>query len=436
MHAEDLLLMSKMHLDQAEVFLSSSSTTSLSLFEGELDNYEMAQSGGLGFRGIKDGRIGYSYSESLDASVYPELINDVLSSLEVMEEKEELFDGKISYPQVNKKELIPANPDDVLKSLQKLEKLILESPQIAKVPGIYYQEIVSSTRIHNTLGLSKTQESGAGILYAMAAAEKEGEMYTGKGVRIFYDFSCVDLEDLAREIIEDTLSCLGAQSIPSGDYRVFIDKEAFDSLLGSFSSIFNAELVQKGLSLLKGKVGERIASEKVNLVMAPLDERAPLASSFDGEGYPTQNFNLIEKGILKSFYHNLATAKKEGVTSTGNASRSYRGKVGLSPNFLVLEEGEKSEKELIASMDKGVHITELMGFHSGLNPTSGDFSLPASGYYIEGGKRIHPVNQILLSGNFFTLLEDILELSSEISSESLSSRTPGALIDKLSIGGK
>lgn len=436
MHVDDLLLMSRMHLDEGEVYLSSSTTTSLSLFEGELDSYEMAESGGLGIRGTREGRIGYSYSESLDESLYPELINDVLSSLEVMEEKEELFDGRASYPEIKNKELIPCSPDEVLKGLQKLERLILAAPGITKVPGIYYQEITTKIRIKNTLGLSKSWHGGAAIVYAMAAAEKDGEMYTGKAVGIFNDFTGLNLEDLAREVIEDTLSCLGAQSIASGEYRVFIDKEAFDSFLGSFSSVFNAELVQKGLSLLKGKIGEKVASTKVNLLMAPLDKRALLASGFDGEGYPAQNFNLIEKGILRSFYHNMATAKKDGLASTGNASRSYKGKVGLAPNFLLLEEGDRSEKELIASMEKGLHITELMGFHSGLNPTSGDFSLPASGYYIEKGKRVHPVNQIIISGNFFTLLQDILELSKESSLRSLSSTSPGVLVDKLSIGGK
>lgn len=160
MHVDDLLLMSRMHLDEAEVYLSSSTTTSLSLFEGELDSYEMAESGGLGIRGTREGRIGYSYSESLDESFYPELINDVLSSLEVMEEKEVLFDGRASYPEINNKELIPCSPDEVLKGLQKLERLILKAPGIAKVPGIYYQEITTKIRIKNTLGLSKSWHGG------------------------------------------------------------------------------------------------------------------------------------------------------------------------------------------------------------------------------------------------------------------------------------
>lgn len=435
MQENKLLKRAKKYLDEAEVYQSSSVTMRLSLFEGELDSYEMAESGGLGLRGIKAGRVGYSYSENVEEG-YDELIQNVLSSLEVMEEEEELFDGKSIYPQVQRKTLIPCPPDEVIRGLQKLENMILQTPGIKKVPGLYYQEIQTRTTIENTLGLCKSQEAGAGILYGIAAAEKDGQMVTGKGVRIFFDFSGLKLEDLAKEITTQTLSRLGSESIPSGDYRVFIDKEAFDSLLGSFSSVFNAEQVQKGLSLLRGKIGEQIASEKVSLKMAPLDERAPLPSAFDGEGYPTQDFFLIEKGILKSFYHNQATAKKDGLASTGNASRSYRGRIGLSPNFLVLGEGEQEQEEILGAMEKGVYIQELTGFHSGLNPTSGDFSLPASGFMIEGGKRVHPVNQILLSGNFFTLLRDILSLSKECSQGSLDSLTPGVLVDKLSIGGK
>ncbi len=245
----------------------------------------------------------------------------------------------------------------------------------------------------------------------------------------------MDIDELAKEVIEDTLSGIGASSVPSGDYPIFLDKDVFSNFLQAFSSVFNAEMVQKDLSLLKGKLGDMIASEKVTLRIDPHHEDAPMSSHFDDEGYPTQAFSLIENGKLHSYFHNLATAKKDGVESTGSAVRGYKGKVSLAPSFLLIEGGEKSEEEILSSMDKGLYIKELSAMHSGLNATSGDFSLPAKGFLIEKGKKVRPVNQIVVAGNFFSLLKNIQELSKERSHKSFSSSVPSILIKVLSVAG-
>ncbi|NLY73086.1 MAG: TldD/PmbA family protein [Tissierellia bacterium] len=430
-----LLLEAKKHLDEAEIYFSSSSNTTIGIFEGELDSFEMAESGGLGLRGLKGDRMGYSYSENPSEEGYEDLIQGVLESLEIVDEKEDLYDGLGAYEEVEKKELIKASPDDVIEGLKKLEELVLKNPGISKVSGAVYQEVEARTSIENTLGLKKESSSAVAFVYVMAACQEGQDTHSGIALRTFWDFSQLDLEALAEDCIEDCLSRLGARSLESGEYKVLIDKESFNSLSSSFSSVFSAEMVEKKMSLLEGRLGEKIASSSFSLKMEPLGKDTPMPSQFDGEGYPRSNFYLIKDGVLKSFYHNRATAKKAGVRSTGNASRSYKGRLGLAPSHLVIEGGERSEKEILSTIKKGVYIKELQGFHSGLNAVSGDFSLPASGFYVEDGKIIHPINQVLLSGNYFELIDSILELSSDRSERSLSSSSPGVLVDKLSLGG-
>lgn len=432
---DDLLTMAKMHFDDAEIYYSSSREKGISLFEGEVDKFEEAQSGGLGFRGILDGKVGYSYSEKLDPEVFSELINAALTSAEVSEDEEFFFDGQKDYAEVEPKELVTCETAEVIERMKQLEKAILAAQGIDKVSMMQYMEIESETRIKNTLGLSQAGKAGAGIIFALASASQDDDVYSGSAVKVFHDFLDVDIDELAKEVIEDTLSGIGASSVPSGDYPIFLDKDVFSNFLQAFSSVFNAEMVQKDLSLLKGKLGDMIASEKVTLRIDPHHEDAPMSSHFDDEGYPTQAFSLIENGKLHSFFHNLATAKKDGVESTGSAVRGYKGKVSLAPSFLLIEGGEKSEEEIISSMDKGIYIKELSAMHSGLNPTSGDFSLPAKGFLIEEGKIRRPVNQIVVAGNFFSLIQNIEELSKERSHKSFSSSVPSILIKELSVAG-
>jgi PmbA protein len=129
----------------------------------------------------------------------------------------------------------------------------------------------------------------------------------------------------------------------------------------------------------------------------------------------TRTKTVIENGKLKTFLHNLKTAKKDGVESTGNASRaSFKAPVGISPTNFFIQPGELSYEDMIKRMGDGLIIIDVQGLHSGANPVSGDFSLGAYGYLVEKGQIVRPVEQITVAGNFFTLLETVEEIGSDL----------------------
>lgn len=137
--------------------------------------------------------------------------------------------------------------------------------------------------------------------------------------------------------------------------------------------------------------------------------------SFDGEGVACKYKKVIDKGVLKTYLHNLKTARKDGVETTGNASKgSYKSSISIAPSNFYVEKGEKTLEEIIKSSDKAIMITELQGLHSGLNSVSGDFSLAALGYLIEEGKIVRPVEQIIVSGNYFEMIKNIEEVGSDL----------------------
>jgi len=201
--------------------------------------------------------------------------------------------------------------------------------------------------------------------------------------------------------------------------------------------MFSAENAQQKMSLLGGKEGTVIASEAVTLMDDPLLPGGLATGAFDAEGSASQTKAVIDKGVLTTLLHSRKTAKKQGVKSTGNAHRAgYSGPVRVSPSNFFFKPGEKDLAQLMESVGEGLLITDLAGLHSGANPTSGDFSLLAKGFTIEGGKRGKPVQQITVAGNFYQLLKAIREVGSDLQFPGSSVGSPSVDCGELNISGK
>jgi len=131
------------------------------------------------------------------------------------------------------------------------------------------------------------------------------------------------------------------------------------------------------------------------------------SAPFDGEGVPTSRTVLVDGGILKGFLHNSYTAAKEGLPSTGNGIRhSFKGTPEVGTTNFYVENGNTTPENIIKEISEGLYITEIMGMHTA-NPISGDFSLGASGIWIEGGELKQPVRGIAVAGNITELLQRV-----------------------------
>ena len=129
--------------------------------------------------------------------------------------------------------------------------------------------------------------------------------------------------------------------------------------------------------------------------------------AFDDEGVATKKRHIIKDGVFTGFVHNLKTAKIFNTEPTGN------GFSGITPSNLVLESEDITLDEVLKTVDNGVYINDLVGLHAGVEQVSGDFSLQASGFKIENGKITTPVEMIVVSGNFFELLNNIEYISND-----------------------
>jgi PmbA protein len=164
---------------------------------------------------------------------------------------------------------------------------------------------------------------------------------------------------------------------------------------------------------MKGKIGERIAGSVLTLTDDARLPRRVGSSSFDGEGSPTGRTVLIESGVASSYLYNLQYASKDGVSSTGNASRSLASLPDVGASNLVLSGGSESAESLMKSAGEGFLVMELMGLHT-INPVSGVFSLGAKGVRIKNGVMGAPVAGMTISGNLLDLLKKITALGNDL----------------------
>lgn len=224
-----------------------------------------------------------------------------------------------------------------------------------------------------------------------------------------------DLEDPAavgRKAANRALRRLGARRAPTCEVPVLFDDVTAPGLIGQLASCASGYSIYREASFLTGRLGERIASDLVTIID---DGRLPgrLGSKpFDGEGQPTRRNVLVQDGHLETWLLDHYSARKLDMTSTGSASRGTGSAPHVGTTNLWLEPREGTLEELIAEIDRGLLVTELIGM--GFNPTTGDYSRGAAGLWIEKGEIVHPVEEITIAGNLAEMLQQIDRVGSEL----------------------
>lgn len=425
-----------------EVYYVDRESLSISVYKSEVEKYNVNNSAGLSFRGKLGDRIGYSYTEILDEDAIDMLVNKAKENVLAIENEDIqfIYDGDKEYKEVSTYyqalENIPA--DKLIKIALDMESEAKKySDKVESFSGCAVSYSSGKYGIINSKGLNLHNKSNILTAYVVPIVKDVDNMYDGFGYVVAKSLDEVNAFEIAKMGVDEALSKVGSTSIPSGNYKVIINSDAMVSLISTFAGVFSGDAVQKGLSLLKGKEGEVIASNIVNLVDDPHLENGLASVGFDDEGVATGKTYLIKNGKLESLLHNLKTANKAGVKSTGNGFKaSYASPISVSPTNMYIEPGINSLEEMTKKIDKGLIITDFAGLHSGANSITGDFSLAAKGFYIENGVKTKAVEQITVAGNFFTLLKDVEEIGRDLKFPMSSVGSPSILVKELSIAGE
>jgi PmbA protein len=240
---------------------------------------------------------------------------------------------------------------------------------------------------------------------------------------------------IGEEAAKAATQLLSAGSTQTAQTTVVFDRQVTAQFLEAVSPMFLSSYVQKGKSMLRGKLGENIASPLITLLDNGRIPGALGTAPFDAEGILTNETPLIEGGSLKAYLYDFHTALKAGVHSTGNAARGgYKTLPDVSTTNFYLKPGARSLSQLTQSVSNGILITKVMGMHTA-NPISGDFSVGAAGILIENGKLTRPVRGIAIAGNLLKMLSQVQEVGSDLRWFG-STGAPSLLIDGITVSGK
>ena len=427
-------------IDDYELYYQAAESTSVSVFQQEINEFTSSNEGGICFRCIVNGKMGYASTEELSEVQAAAIVERAADNASVLEAEEPVFlgEGGKTYRETDRKPYaLPTTEALIAAVLETQKKLYAADPAV--IDGSQTQGIAeySRTAICNSRGLDLYSENTLTGLVTLAVVKGEEEMTNAYEVKLG-ELSSIDTDALVRKTVTNALQQLGGDVAPTGQYPVVFNPEAVCNLLSVYASIFSSENAQKSLSKLAGKEGEVIAADILTLIDDPFHPMIPMQRSFDAEGSPTFTKKVIEDGRLNTLLYNLKTAAVAGKETTGNASKAgYDAPVGIRPFCLYVAPGEISEEELLRQTGSGVYITSLQGLHAGANAVTGDFSLQSSGFMIEGGKKTSAVKSFTVAGNFYDLLKNITAIASNLEMPGMGSfGAPSVRVDGLSIAGK
>ncbi len=432
----------RMGLSEYEVYYMESSDISTETLKDEISSFSFGTRGGVCFRCIVDGHMGSASTELFTEEEMKELPARAVENAKSIEgdDKAILFEGSDKYAELtseNKKAPSSAELKEMALDIQRQTyegcEYITDGTQAAVFTGETRTELMNShgLRLSNTVSMS-----GA---YVQAVVQKDGEAQEG------FDWTLSlgkdELCALSKKATNKALSKIGAAEVDTGKYSIIISGEKMHDLLSAFTSSFSAKAAQLGMSRLRGKEGERVAADIITLTDDPLREGSPVQTTFDGEGVATYKKNVIENGVLKTLLYDLSTAYKAGRESTANGQRgSYSTSVGIAPYSFYINAGRKSLEDLLSDMQNGIYITEFKGMHAGCSAVTGDFSIESAGFIVRDGKLCEAVKSFTVAGNFFDLLLNIKDISSNVHFGIPSGFTtfgaPDVLLTDMSVAGK
>ena len=428
-----------------EACFGSSESFEVQVKNGEIYQYNVSEGGGLGFRALVNGKMGYASTQILDEAAIDMLVDGALENAAVVESEDRqfLFGGSESYPELKLYEprLDEIDAAQKIEMARRLEKLTLaQDGRIAQVEDCALFSEKAESAIVNTLGLDVSTRGNLLGGYVSAVARDGDRVNTGFKLFFTMDPDMIDLEAVAKAAAKEALSGLEAKQAPSGSYRTLLRRDVAGSLLATFSGLFSADNAQRGLSRLKGREGDTVAAACVTLMDDPHRPGSAASTPFDGEGVATAPKAVIKDGRLTTLLHNLKTAHKQGVATTANASRpGYAAPVGVAPSNFYFEPADAGFVAMLGALDDGLLITEMQGMHAGANPITGDFSLAAKGFRVRGGELAEAVAQITIAGNFYDLLKDVEAVGGDLEFLAPGSScfgSPSLLVKRLSVAGE
>lgn len=307
------------------------------------------------------------------------------------------------------------------------------------VPGVSKAQGASAAYSRRAIHIAASNGFSGG--YARSSRQISAVAISGEGLRMERDWAAesriwqADLpgaEEIGTLAGQRAAERSGARKPPTGAFPVLYDERIAGSLIGHLLAAVNGSSIARGSSWLRHALGTQVLPAGLTVREDPQRVRIGGSRPFDAEGLPTQARDIVASGVLTGWTLDLATARKLGMESTGNASRGTSSPPSPGHSNIALTPGTASREDLIRDMGTGLIVTQLIG--ASINPTTGDYSRGASGFWVEGGQIAYPVNECTIAGNLRDMLMRITPAND--GRAHLSHVIPSLLVEGLTLAGE
>lgn len=427
--------LSGLSLDAYEIYAIESRQFSAEAKDGQIDAVDEAVERGVAVRLFKGRRISFGSVSGFDAAFLERMVDLAYNSLSVVEEgvvPELPSSGAPAGPPLGTESRDRPAKLQMALDLEKHAKQF--DKRISRVRDATYAEELRTVTMKNSRGLESRHGASRYELSLMAMAEDGG----GSEMAWESDFAdrveTLDPARAAREAAEKAVSQLGGKPTATRRCPVVLDAMVAASFLGVLSSSFFGDQVLKNRSSLAGKLGQTVYAPSVTIVDDGGLKGGYNSFPFDAEGVATERRAVVQGGVLKAFLYDLIAAAQAGARSTANGVRpSFKEPPRVGATNFFIEGGDKSLEELLATMGSGFWVRDVIGVHTA-DAVTGDFSLGASGIWMEGGKRAHPVRGVTVSGNLHELLKRVVAVGRDVRRYHAYGAPP-LLIEGIDVGG-
>lgn len=429
----------RLNPDQFELFFEHRTSTKIEAKDKEVDSLTRAEDVGLAVRVVRDQRTGFSFTTSLEKSAIERACVSAFEMAAAMPPDQFVgfhpFASSV-YPSVD-------NHDSRGLGLPITEKITLAKrleaacrSADARVTGVRsaaLSETLSEVHMVDSHGEHISHQSTLYSASITCKAEERGDSQMGSDFGFSSYLDNLEVERIGALAAGWATELLGAGAAPTMQCPAILRNSVVAELIEFLSASFSAEEIDKGRSMLAGRKGQRVFSDRVTLIDDGLLAGGYGTSPFDGEGVPSTRTTLVDGGFVSGALYDTYYGRKLGAESTGSASRSIKNPPSISFSNLFMQPGKKTPQALADGISRGILITDLMGVHTA-NPVTGDFSLGASGILIEAGKLTRPVRGFAVAGNVLELFSRMTEVGKDLRFFG-SVGAPSVLISELSVGG-
>jgi len=395
----------------ADAVLFEAAAISVAQRLGAPEKLERAESRDLGLRVLIGKRQAMVSSTDFGAAALDELVERAVAMARAAPEDPHC--GIAEVDQITRTAPRLDICDSAEPSAERLTEMARAAEDTAReVPGVTNSEGAEAGWSRAVIALAAT--NGFAESYAVSSHSIAASLLAGEGTAMErdYDYATAvygaDLppaEEIGRRAGERAVKRLGARKMKTAEVPVVYDSRISGSLVRHLLGAINGVSVARGTSFLKDRMGESVFAEGINIIDDPLRPRGLRSKPFDGEGLATTRKTVIEDGRLTTWLLDLASARQLGLTSTGNASRGTGGPPSPGATNVYLEAGNMSPQELIADIESGFFVTELIGM--GVSIVTGDYSRGATGFWIENGEIAYPVSEMTVAGNLKDMFADL-----------------------------